>query len=86
MRTSDELSLFQRLRLRWNDRRLLRQLRKVRALLVSFGLDPSDADDKVVEIIRGVPVLAFDRLPTSEGQRHRDRVMGLWLADRGARS
>ena len=70
MKTIEELGLIQRLRLRWNDWRLLRKLRELRALLVSFGLDPDRADDAVVEIIRALPVPAFDDLPAATQQQY----------------
>lgn len=70
MKTIEELGLIQRLRLRWNDWRMLRKLRELRALLVSFGLDPDRADDAVVEIFRAVPVPAFDDLPASAQQQY----------------
>jgi hypothetical protein len=79
----EELGPIQRLRLRWNDWRLLRKLREIRRLLVSFGMDPKRADDVVVEIIRALPVPAFNDLPAATQQRYRERAVGMWLVDRG---
>jgi hypothetical protein len=82
VKTVEELGLVQRLRLRWNDWRLLRQLREIRALLVSCGYDHNRANDVVTEIIRTLPVPVLNDLQIVEQQQHRERLVGIWLTNR----